>query len=68
MRDTTDILCRLEVKPKKSVYDEDFEAVFLKRSEEFYREESGALLENYDASTYLKKVSSEVVFVTRPLG
>jgi cullin 3 len=60
VRECVDILLRLtpgNVDGGANVYQEDFEPVFLKRSEEFYRVEAELLLESCDAVIYLRKVS-----------
>lgn len=62
MRDVVDIMALLVVQEKgkrgvKSAYEVDFEPVFLRKSEEFYKEEAESSLQAFDASTYLRLVS-----------
>ncbi len=66
MRDAIDIMSRLSAKvdgrrETKTVYAMDFESKFLRRSEEFYKNESEGLLESCDAATYLRRVSRSVM-------
>ena len=62
MRDVVDIMALLRVAQEKgkrgikSIYENDFEPVFLKKSEEFYTEEAESSLQTLDASTYLRLV------------
>ena len=65
MRDVVDIMALLIVQEKgkrgvKSAYEVDFEPVFLRKSEEFYKEEAESSLQAFDASTYLRLVSPEI--------
>jgi cullin 3 len=62
MRDVVDIMALLVVQEKgkrglHSAYEVDFEPVFLRKSEEFYKEEAESSLQALDASTYLRLVS-----------
>ena len=62
MRDVVDIMALLRVTQEKgkrgikSIYENDFEPVFLKKSEQFYTEEAESSLQTLDASTYLRLV------------
>jgi hypothetical protein len=62
MRDVVDIMALLRVAQEKgkrgikSIYENDFEPVFLKKSEQFYTEEAESSLQTLDASTYLRLV------------
>ncbi|KAL7411333.1 ubiquitin ligase SCF complex subunit Cullin [Mrakia frigida] len=57
MRDAIDILLSLREKEGgPSVYDTDFEKVFLSWTGEFYKEEGERLVEDCEAGVYLKKV------------
>ena len=59
MRNAVDILLSLSEKENgPSVYDTDFEKVFLDKTAEFYREEGERLVDDSEAGVYLKKVSS----------
>jgi hypothetical protein len=59
MRDVVDIMALLRVAQEKgkrgikSIYENDFEPVFLKK---FYTEEAESSLQTLDASTYLRLV------------
>lgn len=60
VRDCVDFLLRLDNPERlggRTVYATDFEPEFLRRSSEFYNQESNALLAHGDAPSYLRNVS-----------
>ncbi|XP_062521346.1 cullin-3-B-like [Corticium candelabrum] len=54
------MLMVLSVENSRSVYEEDFEAAFLKQTAEFYQMESQKLLAENSASVYIRKVDGRI--------